>query len=135
MSGTSFVGAALCAWLALGCGGLPFYETPENRSESGGVPLSHSNQPRTGQLTWRSEVLETTPEGVRFEFTLVNGTKRDYFSVVLRLVLRGPNHSLATVRYPAGAIAAEGTRRVRALLAPPGFPVESADLELILAQQ
>ena len=121
------------AWLALACGGLPLYETPEERT--GSVPLSRAEQPRTGELTWRPGRLEQTPEGVLFEFTLVNGTSRDYFSIMLRLVLRGPDRQIATVRYPAGGLAAGGHRPVRAHLAPPGFTVEGADLELIFAQQ
>lgn len=122
-----------CAWLALACGSLPLYETPEERV--GGLPLAQVPQPRTGELTWRSELFETTPDGLLFEFTLVNGTKRDYLSVMLRLVLRGPERTIATVRYPAGGLAAGASRRVRAHLAPPGFAVESADLELIYAQE
>ena len=119
--------------LALACGSLPLYEKPEERGDS--LPLSRTEQPRTGELTWRPGLLQQTADGVLFEFTLVNGTKRDYFSLMLRLVLRGPEREIATVRYPAGAIAAGGSRRVRAHLAPPGFQVEGADLELIYAQE
>jgi hypothetical protein len=125
--------ALACAWLALACGALPLYETPEERA--GGLPLSQAPQPRTGELTWRSETFETTPDGLLFEFTLVNGTKRDYISLMLRLVLRGPERAIATVRYPAGGLAAGASRRIRAHLATPGFAVESADLELIYAQE
>jgi hypothetical protein len=127
--------ALACASLALACGSLPRYETSEERL--GGLPLTQAPQPRTGELTWRSETFEETPQGLRFEFTLVNGTKRDYVSVMLRLVLRGGGEErrLATVRYPAGGLAAGATRRVRAHLAPPGFAVESADIELIYAQE
>jgi len=125
--------ALACACLALACGGLPLYEAPEERT--GSLPLSRAEQPRSGDLTWRPGLLEQTPEGVLFEFTLVNGTARDYLSVMLRLVLRGPDRSIATVRYPAGPLAAGGSRRVRAHLAPPGFTVEGADLELIFAQE
>jgi hypothetical protein len=129
--------ALALAWasLALACGSLPLYEKPEERL--GGVPLSQAPQPRTGDLTWRSETFEAMPDGLRFEFTLVNGTKRDYQSVMLRLVLRGggAERRIATVRYPAGSLKAGGTRRVRAHLAPPGFAVESADIELIYAQE
>lgn len=124
---------ALACALALACGGLPPYETPEQRS--GSVPLSRTEQPRSGELTWRPGRLEQTPEGVLFEFTLVNGTSRDYFSTMLRIVLRGPERQIATVRYPAGPLAAGGSRRVRAQLAPPGFAVEGADLELVFAQE
>ena len=125
--------ALVCAWFGLACGSLPLYERPEERV--GGLPLSQAGQPRTGALTWRSEAFETTSDGLRFEFTLVNGTKRDYASVMLRLVLRGAERTIATVRYPAGGLAAGASRRVRAHLAPPGFAVESADLELIYAQE
>ncbi len=127
--------ALACAALALACGSLPRYEKPEERL--GGLPLTQASQPRTGELTWRSEAFEETPEGLRFEFTLVNGTKRDFVSVMLRLVLRGGGEArrLATVRYPAGGLAADSSRRVRAHLAPPGFAVESADVELIYAQE
>jgi hypothetical protein len=119
--------------LALACGGLPLYETPEERI--GSVPLSRTEQPRTGELTWRPGLLEQNAEGVLFEFTLVNGSSRDYLSIMLRLVLRGPEHAIATVRYPAGPLRAGSSRRVRAHLAPPGFAVEGADLELIFAQE
>lgn len=125
--------ALLLAGVAFACGGFPPYETPEQRSDS--VPLARSEQQRTGAVTWRPGRLEQTPEGILFEFTLVNGTARDYFSVMLRVVLRGPGREIATVRYPAGPLAAGGTRRVRAQLAPPGFLVEGADLELIFAQE
>ena len=126
--------ALACLALAAGCGSLPRYERPEDRE--GGIPLTQASQPRTGSLTWRSETFETTKDGLlRFEFTLVNGTKRDYKSVMLRLVLRGAERQLATVRYPAGGLAAGDHRRIRAHLAPPGFPVKSADLELIYAQE
>jgi hypothetical protein len=124
---------ALACALALACGGLPLYEAPEQRT--GSVPLSRTEQQRSGDLTWRPGRLEQTPAGVLFEFTLVNGTSRDYFSTMLRIVLRGPERQIATVRYPAGALAAGGSRRVRAQLAPPGFAVEGADLELIFAQE
>lgn len=124
---------ALACALALACGGLPLYESPDERT--GSVPLSRTEQQRSGDLTWRPGRLEQTPEGVLFEFTLVNGTSRDYFSTMLRIVLRGPEGQIATVRYPAGALAAGGSRRVRAQLAPPGFAVEGADLELIFAQE
>ena len=125
--------ALLAAGLALACGGLPPYELPEQRVA--GRPLVQALQRRTGEITWRPSRLETTLKGVLFEFTLVNGTSRDYFSVMLRLVLRGGDHALATVRYPAGPLRAGAERRVRAQLAPPGFVVERADVELIVAQQ
>lgn len=125
--------ALLTAWLLLACGSLPLYETPEQRGP--GSPLTQALHRRTGELTWRPGRLVTTPEGVRFEFTLVNGTTRDYHSVMLRLVLRDEAHALATVRYPAGALAAGAERRVRAHLAPPGFSVAGADVELIFAQE
>jgi hypothetical protein len=123
---------ALATAVALGCGGLPPYEVPEERA--GGVPLSRAEQPRTGQLTWRPARLVQTADGVAFEFTLVNGTSRDYFSVMLRVVLRG-DRRIATVRWPAGPLPARGERRIRAHLAPPGFEVEGADLELLYAQE
>jgi hypothetical protein len=125
--------AALAAALALGCSGVPPYEAPEERS--GGVPLSRSEHPRSGQLTWRPIGLVQTAEGVVFEFTLVNGTTRDYLSVLLRVVLRGPEHRTATARWPAGPLVARGERRVRAHLAPPGFEIEGADLELLVAHE
>lgn len=125
--------ALACAALALACGGLPRYEAPEERGAA--RPLSRSEHPRSGELTWRPGLLRQTPEAVLFEFTLQNGTARDYLSVMLRLVLRGPQRAIATVRYPAGPVSAGGTRRVRAHLAPPGFDVEGADLELIFAQE
>ena len=127
------VAAALATWLALGCGGFPPYEIPGERPAA--APLSRTEQPRTGELTWRPGRLVQTAEGVLFEFTLMNGTSRDYFSVMLRVVLRGPAHRLATVRWPAGALAARGERRVRAQRAPPGFEVQGADLELVYAQE
>jgi hypothetical protein len=123
----------LCAWLSLACGGLPLYETPEQRS--GGRPVTQALHRRTGELTWRPGLLENTPEGVLLEFTLVNGTSRDYLSIMLRLVLRGGDQALATVRYPAGPLAAGASRGVRAHLPPPGFVAESADVELIWAQE
>jgi hypothetical protein len=123
----------LCTWLSLSCGGLPLYESPEERS--GGRPITQAQHRRTGELTWRPGRLENTPEGVLFEFTLVNGTARNYLSIMLRLVLRGGDHALATVRYPAGPLAAGASRQVRAHLAPPSFVVESTDLELIFAQE
>lgn len=119
--------------LAGACAGAPLYETPEQRGP--GVPLTRALQRRTGELTWREGRLEQTHEGVRFEFMLVNGTARDYHSVMLRIVLRGSEGRMATVRYPVGPVAAGGERAVRALLAPPGFPVEGADVELVYAQQ
>lgn len=121
------------AWLGLACSGLPVYESPEERTD--GLPISQTKQPRSGDLTWRSAKLENTADGVLFEFTLMNGSSRDYLSTMLRLVLRGPEPSITTVRYPAGPIRAGSSRRVRAHLPPPGFAVESADLELIWAQE
>jgi hypothetical protein len=125
--------AAAAGALALGCAGVPPYEEPGERI--GGVPLSRTEHPPTGQLGWRPLALVQTAEGVVFEFTLVNGTARDYLSVVLRVVLRGPAHRIATARWPAGPLRARGERRVRAHLAPPGFSVEGADLELLVAQE
>ena len=117
----------------LACGGLPVYELPEQRVA--GRPLVQAPQRRTGDLTWRPSRLESSADGVLFEFTLVNGTSRDYYSVLLRLVLRGGDHAMATVRYPAGPLAAGSERRVRAHLPSPGFLVEGADVELIVAQE
>ena len=125
--------AGLALGFGLACGGLPVYETPDERGP--GSPVLRANQPHTGELTWRPATLRQTPDGVFFEFTLVNGSRRTYYSVMLRIVLRGPDHALATVRYPAGGLAAGTSRRVRAQLAPPGFAVEGADLELIYAQE
>ena len=125
--------ALLGAALLLACGGLPLYETPEERTA--GTPLTQAPQRRTGEITWRPSVLETTSEGVRLELALMNGRSRDFHSVMLRLVLRGPEHEIATVRYPAGTLAAGAERRVRAVLAPPGFVVVGLDLELIYAQE
>jgi hypothetical protein len=124
---------SVAAAIALACGSLPPYETPEART--GGVPLSRSPNERTGQLVWRPSQLVQTAEGVLFEFTLVNGTTRDYLSVMLRVVLRGHGRQIATARWPAGPLAARGERRIRAHLAPPGFEVEGADLELLYAQE
>lgn len=125
--------ALLATGLALACGGAPPYELPEERS--GGRPLTQAPNPRTGEITWRSGVLETTPAGVRFQFTLMNGTTRDYLSVMLRLVLRGPARELATVRYPVGPLAARASKVVHAQLPPPGFEVAEAQIELIFAQE
>jgi hypothetical protein len=125
--------ALLCALLLPACSGVPSYELPEQRSV--GRPLSQVLQRRTGELTWRPGRLENTADGVLLEFTLVNGTTRDYLSVMLRLVLRDGARGLATVRWPAGSLAAGAERRVRAHLPPPGFVAEAADLELIWAQE
>jgi hypothetical protein len=125
------VGVLAC--LALACAGLPPYETPEQRG--GSLTLVQVDQPRSGELTWRSGKLQQTAEGVLFEFTLSNGTSRNYLSVMLRLALRGAGSQLATVRYPAGPLAAGASRRVRAHLAPPGFVVEGSDVELLFAQE
>lgn len=118
---------------ALACGGAPLYEVPEQRGP--GTPLAEAPQRRTGEITWRRGRLEQTPEGVFFEFTLVNGTARDYYSAMLRIVLRGGDYEIATARYPVGPLAAGSERSIRAHLAPPGFVVEGADLELVYAQQ
>jgi hypothetical protein len=128
----TLAGSAALA-VALGCGSLPPYETAEERT--GGIPLTRATNERTGQLTWRPSQLVQTADGVLFEFTLVNGTSRDYLSVMLRVVLRGPGHGIATARWPAGSLAARAERRVRAHLAPPGFEVDGADLELLYAQE
>jgi hypothetical protein len=125
-----FLAAAL---LALACAGAPPFELPEERGA--GQPLSESPNLRTGEITWRSGRLETTPEGVRFEFTLMNGTARDYAAMMLRLVLRGPDRKLATVRYPVGSLSRGSRKVVSALLASPGFEVEETQIELIWAQQ
>jgi hypothetical protein len=125
---------ALAIVLLLACGGLPLYELPEERTS--GEPMMEAPNPRTGELAWRSGSLETAPDGtVRAQFTLMNGTSRDYLSLMLRIVLRGPDREIATVRYPAGALAARSSKVVRAHLAPPGFVVEEAQLELIYAQE
>ena len=42
---------------------------------------------------------------------------------------------MATARYPVGSLAARSTKTVRAHLAPPGFVVKDAQLELIYAQE
>jgi hypothetical protein len=123
--------AAAC--LALACSGSLPYELPEERG--GGRPLAEARNPRTGEITWRAGDLETSPTGVRFQFTLMNGTSRDYFNVMLRLVLRGPGREMATVRYPAGPLAARSSKVVHAQLSPTGFEVESTQIELIWAQE
>ena len=119
--------------LLLACGGFPPYELPEQRT--GGQPLMEAPNPRIGELAWRSGSIETTPEGVRVGFTLMNGTTRDYLSVVLRVILRGPSREMATARYPVGSLAAGSRKVVRAHLGPPGFEVKETQLELIYAQE
>ena len=126
-------GALAAAALALGCSGAPPYELPEERS--GGRPLTEAANPSTGEITWRSPMLEQTPERVRIGFTLVNGTTRDYISVMLRLVLRGSARETATARYPVGPLAARSQKVIQAFLAPPGFEVQETQLELIFAQE
>jgi hypothetical protein len=124
----------LGAALALACaGGSPPYELPEERT--GGRPLTQAPNPRSGEISWRAGPIEKTPDGLRVEFTLMNGTSRDYFNVMLRLVLRGPEREVATVRYPTGSLGARSTKRIQAHLASPGFEVEAAQLELIWAQE
>jgi hypothetical protein len=124
----------LAAALALACaGGAPPYELPEERTA--GRPLTQAPNPRTGEISWRAGPIEKTPDGLRVEFTLMNGTSRDYFNVMLRMVLRGAGRQVATVRYPIGPLGARSTKRVQAHLAPPGFEVEEAQLELIWAQE
>ena len=130
MRGRSALAAAL---LALACSGAPPYELPEERSA--GRPLTRAPNPRTGEITWRPGAHEATPDGPRIEFTLMNGTTRDYPSVMLRLVLRGPAREMATVRYPAGPLGARSSKVVRAHLAPPGFEVKEIQIELIWAQE
>lgn len=126
--------AVLASALLLACGGFPVYELPEERTS--GEPLMAAPNPRTGELAWRSGSLETAPDGtLRFEFTLMNGTPRDYLSIMLRVVLRGPEREIATARYPAGALAARSSKVVRAHLGPPGFEVKETQLELIYAQE
>jgi hypothetical protein len=90
---------------------------------------------RTGELAWRSGSFETTPEGVTLEFTLMNGTTRDYLSIMLRVVLLGPAREMVSARYPVGRLAAGSSKVVRAHLAPPGFEVKETRLELIYAQE
>jgi hypothetical protein len=54
---------------------------------------------------------------------------------MLRLVLRGPEHELASVRYPVGPLGARSSKVIQAQLAPPGFAVEETQIELIWAQE
>jgi hypothetical protein len=126
--------ALLAALLGLACaGGPPPFELPEERSE--GRPLTQAPNPRSGEISWRPGPIEKTPNGVRVEFTLMNGTSRDYFNVMLRVILRGPGRELASVRYPTGPFAARSTKRIQAHVGAPGFEVEEAQLELIWAQE
>jgi hypothetical protein len=128
------VGALLAAaGLVLACSGTLPYELPEERS--GGRPIAEAPNPRTGEITWRPGALEKTETGLRFQFTLMNGTSRDYLGTMLRLVLRGPGREIATVRYPAGPLAARSSKVVQAMLGPPGFEVKEAHIELIWAQE
>jgi hypothetical protein len=124
---------ALAIPFLLACGGFPPYELPEQRSS--GEPLMEAPNPRTGELAWRSGSFETTPEGVTLQFTLMNGTTRNYVSVVLRVILLGPGREMATARYPVGPMAGGSSRVVRAHLGPPGFEVNETRLELIYAQE
>jgi hypothetical protein len=119
--------------LLLACSGLPPYELPEERSS--GEPLMEAPNPRTGDLAWRSGSFETTPEGVLVGFTLMNGTTRDYVSIMLRVILIGPDREMATTRYPIGPMAGRSSKVVRAHLGPPGFEVKETRLELIYAQE
>ena len=125
--------ALAAAGLALACSGTPRYELPEERSA--GRPLTETTHPRTGELTWRPGELEQTPERVRVGFTLMNGTPRDYLSVMLRVVLRGGDREMATARYPVGPLAARSSKVIQAFFGPPGFEVQETQLELIFAQE
>ncbi len=127
-------GAALLGtWLALGCASTPAFELPEERTS--GRPLAQATHPRTGEIRWRPGPISPTPDGVRVEFTLMNGTPRHYANLMLRIVLRGPEREIASVRYPTGPLAAYSSRQVRAHIAWPGFAVEETQLELIWAQE
>ena len=125
--------ALAAAGLALACSGAPQYELPEERTA--GRPLTETTHQRTGEITWRPGDLEQTPERVRVGFTLMNGTTRDYLSVMLRVVLRGGARQMATARYPVGSLAARSSKVVQVFLAPPGFEVQETQLELIWAQE
>jgi hypothetical protein len=127
-------GAALLGiWLALGCASTPAFELPEERTS--GRPLEQAPNPRSGEISWRAGPISSTPDGVRVEFTLMNGTPRHYAYLMLRLVLRGSGREIATVRYPTGPLAAYSSREVHAHLAWPGFAVEGTQLELIWARE
>ena len=127
-------GAALLGiCLALGCASAPAFELPEERT--GGRPLAQAPNPRSGEISWRPGPITSTPDGVRVEFTLMNGTPRYYANLMLRVVLHGSGREIATVRYPTGPLSAYSSREVRAHLAWPGFAVEETQLELIWAQE
>jgi len=95
-----------CTWLALGCGGVPLYETPEERG--GSLPLTRAEHPRAGELTWRPGLLEQTPEAVLFEFTLLNGTTRDCGSCCAGPTARSRPSAIPPARLPQERPAGSG---------------------------
>ena len=111
----------------------PPFELPEERT--GGRPLTQAPQPAHRRDQLAPGPPQSTPDGVRFEFTLVNGTPRDYLELDAPRGAARRDREIATVRYPAGPLAAGASRQVRAHLAPPGFAVEEPQLELIWAQE
>jgi hypothetical protein len=77
--------------------------------------------------------VERSGPGVRVGFTLNNGTKRNYRSVALRVLLWGDTGDLRSVRLPIGAMAAEQSRALTARIPDVPFRVREVAIELLYA--
>lgn len=118
-----------CAAL-LACGG----NGPAAESASrGGTPLGRSSHPRSGQFTYRLSAIEQHGSEVRVDFSISNGTHRDYNSVLIRVVLFGNSGEIRTVELPIGAMRAEQRRPRVARLEDVPFQVRDITLELVYA--
>jgi hypothetical protein len=125
----------------IGCSLLAFWactgptaanlETPEQRAV--GTPIGRSDHPRSGHLSYRVGRIEQVDDLVLVDLHLYNGTKRDYATVTLRVLVHGGPGELASIRVPLGGMGADRSRPVSARLPGVPFQVRDVGLELIYA--
>jgi hypothetical protein len=106
--------------------------TPEDTARSG-TPLGRSSHLRSGQFTYRLGGIEQRGSDVRVDFSISNGTHRDYNSVLIRVILFGDGGGIRTVELPIGAIRAEQSKPQVARIDEVPFRVRDLTVELVYA--
>lgn len=114
----------------LGCGSA-FLPTESSEERGPGTPLSRSEHPRAGELTWRLGAVQRTDDALRIDFTLLNGTSRNLEHGLLRVVLYGPDGEQLSARLPFMGIGRGRSQAMSARFASVPFRVADLGLELI----
>ncbi len=113
--------------------GSPDVWEPAEDTMRAGRPLGRSLHLRSGHLTYRLGQVDQEDANVRVGVVLMNGSHRDYQSLILRVILHGPEGRQREDRLVVGPFREGASRGLSAWISGVPFPVQDVSLELVLA--